>query len=62
VNNCLLADTGPTTPVMANSRGRPEGVIDDVFSVPSRLVQNFLKTHWMRLRLISSNTQLITYT
>ena len=36
--------------------------IDDVFSVPPRLIQNFLKTHLMRLRLISSTAQLITYT
>ena len=37
----------------AYNRNRPEGVIDDVFSVPQRLVQNFLKTHLMRLRLTS---------
>jgi hypothetical protein len=41
---------------------RPEGVIDDVFSVPPRLVQNFLKTHQMRLRLIPSISQCTTYT
>jgi hypothetical protein len=41
---------------------RPKADIDDVFSVPPGLVQSLQKTHSMRLRLISSNTQLLTYT
>ncbi len=40
---------------------RPEGVIDDVLSMPPRFVRNVLKTHQMRLRLASSKTLLITY-
>ena len=27
MNNCLLADTGPTTPVTAYRRGRPVAVV-----------------------------------
>ena len=54
--------SSPSTLVEAYRGYRPKAVIDDVFSVPSRLVQNLLKTYLIRLRLISSNIQLIVYT
>jgi len=45
-----------------NKRFRPEGVIDDAFSMRPSLAQDFLKTRQMWLRLTSSFVQSMIYT